>query len=114
MNNPKNANIYFDAAKEYDKVGRHEEAIEFYTKTIEEDMNFKSAYLRRAMLYENRGETEKTIEDYKKVMELDKTDTYPAERLADIYHKLGNRSESVKYDAEVAKRKELLRMGIQR
>ena len=106
VKNPKNVKVYFDAAKEYDKAGKHDKAIEFYTKTIKEDSNHAKAYRNRGMVHDRVGNTEKATKDFVKAHELDKTDMYPAQQLARIYRQQGDMRNAQKYEDEMEKRQQ--------
>ena len=76
------AKAFFNKAQQLDKKGKHQEAIIFYSKTIELDVQFKEAYFYRANNYYNLKKYHKAIEDYSNAINAD-PNYYEA------YHKRG-------------------------
>jgi stress-induced-phosphoprotein 1 len=52
------------------RVAKWDTAIEWFTKSIQENPNFHQAYHFRAIAYSKRGEYDKSIEDLKKAVQL--------------------------------------------
>lgn len=67
----KDAINYFNSGKRYVELKEYEKAIMDYTKVIELDPNYTSAYHNRSVVYENLNEYEKAILDYTKAIALD-------------------------------------------
>ncbi len=52
------------------RVQKYDRAIEFFTKSIQDNPNFFVAYHNRAIAYSRKGEYDKSIEDLKKATQL--------------------------------------------
>lgn len=52
------------------RVGKWERAIDWFTKSIQDNPNFFVAYHNRAVAYSKMGEYDKSIEDLKKAVQL--------------------------------------------
>jgi len=52
------------------KVGKWERAVEFFTKSIQDNPNFFVAYHNRAIAFSKMGEYDKSIQDLKKAVQL--------------------------------------------
>ena len=76
------AKAFFNKAQQLDKKSKYQEAIIFYSKTIELDSKFKEAYFYRANNYYNLKKYRKAIEDYSNAINND-PNYYEA------YHKRG-------------------------
>lgn len=104
--NTKNAKKYFEAAKEYEKHGKYDQAVEHYTNAIKENPEYAKAFRNRGMIHDSQGRSEKAIKDFVKACELDKTDMYPAQQLERLYREKGDTQNAKKYEKEMEKRQQ--------
>ncbi len=63
--------IYEPLARCYGMLGDNQNAIKYFTKTIQVNGNIAMNYFNRGITYERLGEVGKALEDYKKAVELD-------------------------------------------
>ena len=61
---------YFEQGEFALRVEKWDRAIEFFTKSIQENPNYFVAYHYRAQAYSKKGEYEKSIQDLKKATQL--------------------------------------------
>jgi len=61
---------YFEQGEFALQVQKWDRAIEFLTKSIQDNPSFFAAYQRRAVAYSKKGEYDKSIEDLKKATQL--------------------------------------------
>jgi tetratricopeptide (TPR) repeat protein len=61
---------YFDQGEFALQVQKWDRAIEFFTKSIQDNPKFFAGYQRRAIAYSKKGEYDKSIEDLKKATQL--------------------------------------------
>jgi tetratricopeptide (TPR) repeat protein len=61
---------YFEQGEFALQVKKWDRAIEFFTKSIQDNPSFFAAYQRRAVAYSQKGEYDKSIEDLKKATQL--------------------------------------------
>lgn len=69
---PGNAHSYNNRGFSYALAGKHQEAIEDYTKAIALDPEYANAYLNRSCSYRKTGKYLKAEDDFKKFRELEK------------------------------------------
>jgi predicted Zn-dependent protease len=75
---PENAMVMFGLAKEYEKLGRHEDVIrtlESYLATANDEGN---AYGMLAKAYDQSGDREKAMETYKKGIDVSMAHGHPS------------------------------------
>ncbi|MEZ5059328.1 MAG: tetratricopeptide repeat protein [Saprospiraceae bacterium] len=70
--NPEDPFILFAIAKEYEKQGIPEKALEFYSRVIEADPNYVGVYYHLGKWHEKAGAFDQAIEVYKKGQEVAK------------------------------------------
>lgn len=68
---PDNNKSFFDKAFTYANNGNHYVAIEYYTKSIENNENLRNAYFNRAVSYSKLKKYNKELKDYNKVIKID-------------------------------------------
>jgi tetratricopeptide (TPR) repeat protein len=61
---------YYEQGEFALQVQKHDRAIEFFTKSIQDNPNFFVAYHNRAIAYSRKGEYDKSIQDLKKATQL--------------------------------------------
>jgi tetratricopeptide (TPR) repeat protein len=61
---------YFEQGEFALQVQKWDRAIEFFTKSIQDNANFFAGYQRRAIAYSKKGEYDKSIQDLKKATQL--------------------------------------------
>lgn len=67
---PNDSFILFAIAKEYEKLGGMEKALEYYLKLVEADENYIGTYYHLGKLYEVKEEFTTAFQTYKKGMEI--------------------------------------------
>lgn len=93
-----NSKIYSNRATVYSKLGKHKEAIEDCTKSLELDPDFFKVYLRRADCYMKTEQFEEAVRDYKAAQQLDPSnrEVKEAVRNAEKQLKLSKRKDYYK------------------
>jgi tetratricopeptide (TPR) repeat protein len=76
------AKIFLNKARILDKKQKHQEAIQYYSKTLELDPKFKEAYFYRANNYYKLKKYNNAIEDYSRAINTDP-------KYYEAYHKRG-------------------------
>ncbi len=61
---------YFEQGEFAIQVQKWDRAVEFFTKSIQDNPSFFAAYQRRAIAYSKKGEYDKSIDDLKKATQL--------------------------------------------
>jgi len=61
---------YYDEGEFALRVEKWDRAIEFFTKSIQDNPSFFAGYQRRAIAYSKKGEYDKSIQDLKKATQL--------------------------------------------
>ena len=75
----KKAKDLFEEGLKYQKLGKFDEAIELYTKSLELNPEFDEAYFHRGVAYANKREYQPAKKDFEKVIELDSNSKRTAE-----------------------------------
>ena len=70
----KNAEKWFDLAKQEYEKGNTRKSIEYYSKAISIKPDYISAYYNRAQDYDSLGEYEHAIQDYTRVIKRNPSD----------------------------------------
>lgn len=89
------AQDYFRRAFRANSEGHKQEAIKEYSKAIELDPSFASAYHNRGILYNNLGERQNALEDYNKVIELNPSHTFVYNSRGNLYRGLGEHQKAL-------------------
>ena len=66
VDNPNDTFALFALAKEYEKVGEYEKAVQLFEKLIVVDDKYIGAYYHLAKVYEQLGEVKKALNIYEK------------------------------------------------
>tara|TARA_Y100000748_G_scaffold298721_1_gene294429 strand:+ start:457 stop:999 length:543 start_codon:yes stop_codon:yes gene_type:complete len=77
--------LIFDEANQFMDRGEFKNAINLFTKTIDQSPDFAEAWNKRATVYFLKGELEKSIADIKKTLELEPRHFGALDGLAEIY-----------------------------
>lgn len=95
-----NANFYNNKGVVLGKVGRKNEAIEFFKKAIEMDNKNSHFYFNRAESYGYFRKYKLAIKDYKKALQINPNDTEALSqmKLAEYYHQLERKNKKSKTD----------------
>ena len=75
--------------------GHTQEAVKEYSKAIELDPSFASAYHNRGILYNKLGEQQKALDDYNKAIELDPSYAFAYNGRGNVYRGLGERQKAL-------------------
>ncbi|MGI8301613.1 tetratricopeptide repeat protein [Bacillus paranthracis] len=91
------ARIYFFEGYIYDKIDNNnfKKAIEMYTKAVELDSNYVSAYINRGHINRRQEEYENAILDYTKAIELDENKATFYNHRGHAYSQLGKYEEAI-------------------
>ena len=84
-----------DLARQYEYVGKREEAIELYKRAIELDPAFPIPYNNLGYLYHNMGRDDDAIPLYEKAIESDPRYPDALNNLAVVYHTRGKYDEAI-------------------
>lgn len=75
---PENTMVMFGLAKEYEKLGRHEDVIRILEEYLAKSDDEGNAYGTLAQAYEKTGDREKAIETYKKGIDVSVAHGHPS------------------------------------
>lgn len=75
---PANTMVMFGLAKEYEKIGRHEDVIEFLEKYLSKADDEGNAYGTLASAYEKTGQRGKAIQTLKRGIEVSLSHGHPS------------------------------------
>ena len=75
---PENTMVMFGLAKEYEKVGRHEDVIRILEEYLAKADDEGNAYGTLAQAYERSGNREKAIETYQKGIDVSMAHGHPS------------------------------------
>ena len=89
------AQDYFRRGFRASSEGHTQEAVKEYSKAIELDPSFASAYHNRVILYNNLGEHPKSLEDYSKAIELNPTYVFVYNSRGNLYRVLGEQQKAL-------------------
>ncbi len=70
--NPKDSFLLFAIAKEYEGLGRHNDALDFFLNLKKENPDYVGLYYHLGKLYEQKEEIETAFFTYKEGMEIAK------------------------------------------
>lgn len=84
------ARDHFRRGLRADKGGHKQEAIQEYTKAIEMDPQYASAYNNRGILHKESGDHQKALEDYNKAIELNPNYAIAYLNRGNLYFDLGD------------------------
>ena len=88
--------LYVNLGSEYDRRGRHADAIALFKKAIALDGTRTTAYYNLAIAYGNIGEKEKAIAAYRKAIETDPAYVKAYSNLGVLYAERGDAEEAMK------------------
>jgi tetratricopeptide (TPR) repeat protein len=91
--NPKDSFLLFALAKEYEKLGKEEDALEWYQKLQQLDPDYVGVYYHLGKLFEEKGETEKALNTYARGIEV-------AQKLGDLHAKSELQSAKMNLEME--------------
>ena len=80
-------------------MGRFEEAIVLYKKSLSLNGQFTDAYYRLGIAYDQAGDSQRAIYAYRKALWLDPSFASAYRSLARTYRRLGQNSLAAKYSA---------------
>ncbi len=86
---------YFRRGFRASSEGHTQEAVKEYSKAIELDPSFASAYHNRGILYNNLGEQQKALDDYNKAIELDPSYAFAYNGRGNVYRGFGERQKAL-------------------
>jgi len=96
--------IYAQSAKKYYKIGKefeenkkYEDAIDQYSKAIETDAKYVSAYVARANSYKNTSNLNKAVEDYLRALTFDSENEEFFFNLSKLYFDLKQYEKSIEF-----------------
>lgn len=75
---PENTMVMFGLAKEYEKMGKHEDVIRILEEYLPKSDDEGNAYGTLAQAYEKTGNREKAIETYKKGIDVSMAHGHPS------------------------------------
>lgn len=93
--NPYNVKAMTDLARQYEAIGRRDDAIKLYKRAIELNKAFPIPYNNLGLLYHNIGRDDLAVELYKKALENDPAYPDALNNLAVVYHSTGKRDEAI-------------------
>jgi tetratricopeptide (TPR) repeat protein len=67
---PKNAELWYNKAKTFEKLDKPHEAIESYDEALRIDLNHVDAWYSRGMVMVNLGKNKEALECFDKALEL--------------------------------------------
>jgi len=92
---PGNVKSMTDLARQYEMVGRRDDAARLYKRAIEINKAFPIPYNNLGLLYHNAGRDDLSVELYKKALELDPGYSDAINNLAVVYHSTGKSEEAI-------------------
>ena len=92
---PGNVKSMADLARQYEAVGRREEAARLYSRAIALNKDFPIPYNNLGLLYHNAGRDDLSVGLYKKALELDPGYPDALNNLAVVYHSTGKSEEAI-------------------
>ena len=87
--NPDEAEAYFWMGRIYQNTNRPDEAVSFFSKAVNRDSDYASAYRYRASVFKDMGELEASAEDYGRLLALDPQDIF-YNRRGLVYEEMGD------------------------
>lgn len=90
----------YTTGKEFASSGNHEDAIEQFTKLIQEDPEFTDAYIARAESYEKLGNLKEAAEDYKRASVFKDNDADLFFKAGKLFFELENYAEAIPFLAK--------------
>jgi len=100
----KDADMHYERARNYDKIGNYRFAVAEYTAAIKINSKHFDAYVSRGSLYESKGEYGNAAGDYTKAISLKPQDAKSYYRRAMLYKTMQDRDKA---KADLQKTKEL-------
>ncbi len=104
----KSAELYFNLAQTYGKLGKKEKEIESYENSIKTDNTIKETYFNLANAYEDIGEIDKAILNMKNAILIDSDYSKAHYSIALLYHKINNNEGYTKHYDILNKKDEFL------
>ncbi len=87
---------YFNQGIDCHEKGKHEEALEYYTKALSKNPKDSDILCNRGNVYLDMGKYDKAIEDYGRAIKLNPNDSDLYTNRADVYRKLGENEKALK------------------
>ncbi len=91
---PQDPEPYFLMGRLQQNAGNQDEAVSFYSKAINRDTDYASAYRYRASIFKDMGELEASAEDYSRLIALDPQDIF-YNRRGLVYEEMGQLSKAL-------------------
>lgn len=101
---PKNADAYSNRGYERYMLGRYEEAVSDYTRSLKlKKKKDSDGYVNRALAYEAMGDKQKATDDYKKALELNPLHGNALFYMGMLLHREGKHAEAMSYYERAAR-----------
>ena len=100
---PLNHHLYFNLGNAYDGLGRYDDAIKAFKKSLEIKEDDSYTYFNLAIVYGKKHNYREAIKAYKRVLELDPKETDALFNMGVIYGKSGEHKKAIYAYQEVIK-----------